>query len=131
LEIFNPESNFTNNAEQNSQLVDVIRSFAKDTTTSDAPSVVSFSKDVLPIFKNSCTVCHGTLGGWDASSYTAVMESGDNAPVIIAKDLQASLLVQKLLGTQTIGGVMPPGKLLSQKEIGLIVSWVAAGAVDN
>ena len=118
-------------AEQIAQLVDVIRSFAKETTSSSGSSVVSFSRDVLPIFKESCTACHGTLGGWDASSYKSVMESGDNAPVIIAKDLQASLLVQKLLGTQTIGGVMPPGKLLSQKEIGLIVSWVAAGAADN
>src|SRR3990172_400818 len=118
-------------AEQIAQLGDVIRSFAKETTSSDSSTVVSFSRDVLPILKKSCTACHGTLGGWDANSYKSVMESGDNAPVIIARNPQASLLVQKLLGIQTIGGPMPPGKLLTQKEIDLIESWVAAGAADN
>lgn len=118
-------------AEQIAQLVDVIRSFAKEYTSSGGTTVASFSRDVLPIFKQSCAACHGTLGGWDADSYKSVMESGDNAPVIIPKDPQVSLLVQKLLGTQTIGGAMPPGKLLSQKEIGLIVAWIAAGAEDN
>ena len=116
-------------ADQITQLVKLIRSF--QLTATGPGSVPSFSKDVLPIFNARCGACHGTLGGWDASDYASSMETGDNAPVILSRDPGGSLLVQKLLGIQTIGGSMPPGKLLTQKEIDLIVAWVKAGAPDN
>jgi len=118
-------------ADQIAQLVALIRSFKQTATSAGSPDVVSFSRDVLPIFAARCASCHGSLGGWDGSNYATVMESGNNSPVIIAGDSQASLLVQKLFGIQTIGGNMPPGKPLTQEEIDLIVSWIAAGAADN
>jgi mono/diheme cytochrome c family protein len=118
-------------ADQIAQLVALIRSFKNTTLSSGSPDNASFSKDVLPIFEARCASCHGSLGGWDGSNYAAVMESGNNSPVIIAGDPQASLLVQKLFGIQTTGGSMPPGKPLAQEEIDLIVSWIAAGATDN
>ena len=40
---------------------------------------VSFSKDVLPIFKASCMKCHSgkeTKGGIDLSSYASVKKGG-------------------------------------------------------
>jgi mono/diheme cytochrome c family protein len=91
----------------------------------------SFSANVLPIFAAKCALCHGTLGGWNSKDYVTVMQSGDNSPVILAGDPQGSLLVQKLLGTQTVGGVMPPGIPLTQEEIDLIIAWIEAGAPDN
>jgi len=92
---------------------------------------ISFSKDVLPIFETKCKVCHGKLGGWDASSYQTVMTTGDHAPVVIPGDAQNSLLTQKLLGTQKQGVVMPPTGKLSEAEIQVILNWIAAGAPDN
>ena len=118
-------------AEQITQLVDLIRTFASTSATPGGSGVASFSRDVLPIFNTSCTVCHGKLGGWKASDYTSVLGTGNNAPVIIPGDPTASLLVQKLLGTQTIGGLMPPKKPLTQIEIDIIISWIKSGATDN
>jgi mono/diheme cytochrome c family protein len=92
----------------------------------------SFSEQVLPIFQEECAKCHSPntqLGGWDASSYEAVMSSGDNAPVVIAADVQNSLLAQYLLGSN--GKFMPPSGGLSQEEIQAILDWIAAGAENN
>jgi mono/diheme cytochrome c family protein len=116
-------------SEQIEQLVAYIRLLGgAGTSTGGAPS---FQADIVPIFQASCSGCHGSLGGWDASSYTLVMESGNNAPVVIVGDADASLLAQKMLGTQTMGGIMPPGGLLPDSQVQLIVDWINAGALDN
>jgi mono/diheme cytochrome c family protein len=91
----------------------------------------SFVNDILPIFEAKCTMCHGTLGGWDGTSFEAVMTTGDNAPVVIPGDPDGSLLGQKIVGTQEEGGIMPPGGKLPADEIQLILDWIAAGAPDN
>jgi mono/diheme cytochrome c family protein len=91
----------------------------------------SFSADVKPILDSKCAGCHGPMGGWSATDYTSVINSGDHGPVIIPGDPDGSLLVQKLKGTQSSGGSMPPGMPLSGDEIDVIVSWVQAGAPNN
>jgi mono/diheme cytochrome c family protein len=127
-------------AEQIQQLVEVIRQMEPSPAetpastaqeTQPATSSPSFIADVLPIFDAKCKACHGTLGGWDGSTYESVMNSGDHAPVVIPGDTEGSLLVQKLLGTHTEGTIMPPGGKLPDDEIQIIVDWVVAGAPDN
>ena len=76
-------------------------------------------------------MCHGSLGGWDASSYQAATTTGDNAPVVIPGDAENSLLAQKLQGTQNTGAIMPPAGKLPDAEIQVILDWIAAGALDN
>jgi mono/diheme cytochrome c family protein len=88
-----------------------------------------FSLDVLPIFEENCGACHGSLGGWNSESYRAVMTTGNNAPVVIAGDPDESLLVQLLLDPGT--RLMPPGRMLTEREIQLIIEWIASGAVDD
>jgi mono/diheme cytochrome c family protein len=117
-------------ADQIHQLVSYIRELGTQGSAQGAGEV-SFKNDVLPILGVKCAVCHGSLGGWDASSYQSVMESGDNAPVVSPGDPQGSLLGQKLLGTQTIGGQMPPTGQLPQDEVQTILDWISAGAKDN
>jgi mono/diheme cytochrome c family protein len=92
----------------------------------------SFSKQVLPIFQAKCAMCHNsstTLGGWDSSSYESVMTSGENSPVVIAGDVQKSLLAQLLQGTN--GKFMPPMGALPQEEIQAILDWIASGAKND
>lgn len=96
-----------------------------------APAAVSFSQDVLPIFEAKCSMCHGVLGGWDGTSYEAVINTGNNAPVVIPGDPENSLLAQKLLGTQTEGAIMPPAGKLPDAEIQIILDWIAAGALEE
>jgi mono/diheme cytochrome c family protein len=118
------------NAEQINQLVAFIRKLT-DAETAATAGPVSFASDVLPIFDAKCAICHGIAGGWDASSYEAVMNTGDNAPAVIPGDPEGSLLAKKLLGTQEQGAVMPPAGALAAQETQLILNWIAAGALDN
>ncbi len=126
--------------QQIQELVDYVRSLkgqapespaATPAATPSTTAAPTFVKDILPIFTAKCTMCHGSLGGWDASSYQKVMSTGDNGPVVVAKDTASSLLAQKLLGTQTTGTIMPPGGKLSDAEIQLILAWIAAGAPEK
>ena len=124
-------------AEQIQQLVEYIRQLRQEQgaqptaqaieTPSGAPT---FAIDILPILQAKCVACHGSLGGWDGSSYEAVMTSGDNAPVVISGDAENSLLAQKILGTQTQGAIMPPSGKLPQEETQLILDWINAGAPE-
>jgi mono/diheme cytochrome c family protein len=133
-------------ADQIQQLVEFIRQFepltAEPTTeTEDQPAatptpaadveVPSFANDVMPIFEEHCSVCHGTLGGWDASTYDSVISSGNNGPAVIPGEAQNSLLAQKILGTHTAGTIMPPAGKLPDEEISIILDWIDAGAPDN
>jgi mono/diheme cytochrome c family protein len=125
-------------ADQIQDLVDFIiklepvaeRMEAKPSPTPRVTGAPSFNVDVLPIFEVKCTFCHGELGGWDGSSYEAVMTTGNNAPVIIPGDPENSLLAQKLLGTHTEGTIMPPGSKLPDDEIQVVLDWIEAGTPE-
>jgi mono/diheme cytochrome c family protein len=95
------------------------------------PSAPTFEANILPIFQQSCAVCHGSLGGWDSTSYQAVMTTGNHAPVVIAGDAANSLLAQKLLGTAAEGSIMPPQGKLPDATIQIILDWIAAGAPEK
>ncbi|UCD99090.1 MAG: c-type cytochrome [Chloroflexota bacterium] len=119
-------------AEQIQQIVQLIREFRTSPGVSQPPTGgVSFSSDVMPLFEAKCAACHGNFGGWDASTYTTVLGTGNNAPVIIPGDPDNSLLAQKMVGTQSIGNIMPPAGLLPDDEVQLILDWIAEGALDN
>jgi mono/diheme cytochrome c family protein len=115
------------------QITQVIRHI-RNITSSEQPHAegeVSFSADVLPILDAKCNMCHGTLGGWNGTTYRSVLDSGDNSPVLIPGDPVRSLLGQKLLGAQTQGTVMPPGGKMDAADIQMILDWITAGALDN
>ena len=101
------------------------------TSTPAASANPTFEADVLPIFQKDCIVCHGSMGGWDGSSYQSAMSTGDHAPVIIPGDVEGSLLAQKILGTHTEGLIMPPSGMLPEDIIQIILNWIAAGAPEN
>ena len=119
-------------ADQIQQLVDLIRAFrSSGLATQPGPEEISFAADVMPIFEAECVVCHGNFGGWDATSYDAVMTSGNHSPAVIPGDPEISILARKMVGTQISGGIMPPGGLLAEDEIQVILDWIEEGALDN
>ena len=119
-------------SEQILELVTYIRTLSLEGTSDvEVNPSPSFSSDIQSIFNRSCVACHGSLGGWDGSTYEAVMNSGNNAPIVIPEDGEGSILGQKVLGIQTYGTIMPPGGRLSPDEIQLIINWINAGALDN
>jgi mono/diheme cytochrome c family protein len=118
-------------SDQIAQLVDYIRQLDPNPPTPASTASASFAGDVVPILEANCIFCHGTMGGWDATTYETVIHSGNNGPVVIPGDSEASLLIEKLLGTQTEGGIMPPGGSLPESDIQLIIDWIDSGAQDN
>ncbi len=118
------------NSEQIQQIVTFIRGLSEVPATERA-GPPSFGADVLPILARECVLCHGVAGGWDASSFEAVMTTGDHAPVVIPGDAEGSLLAHKLLGTQEQGAIMPPSGALSSAQIQIILDWITAGALDD
>lgn len=113
------------------ELVRFIRGFSPGAEGA-VPADATFAAHVLPILKTDCQLCHNSSfkqGGWDASSYDAVLNTGDNAPVIMPGDPENSLLAQMLQG---LGGQpMPPRGSLPEEQIQLILNWIASGALDN
>jgi hypothetical protein len=47
---------------------------------------------------------------------------------VVPGDVNASVLALKVLGTQTTGGMMPPGQALPQEDIDTILAWIEGGA---
>ena len=104
------------------------------TTTGDTGSTATtesairtYEADVAPIFAARCSGCHGSFGGWDASSLDSVLSTGEHAPVVVPGNPDASLLVQRIRGIQTEGLPMPPSGLMSDDEIQVIIDWITAG----
>jgi mono/diheme cytochrome c family protein len=108
-----------------------VKSTPETQPTSGVSGPPSFANDVMPIMEEKCIICHGILGGWDSSGYEAFMKSGNNAPVVIPGDPDNSLLMQKILGTQTEGTQMPPNEKLPESYIQIILNWIKAGALNN
>ena len=119
--------------DQIQELIEIIRQLEPELTESSiTPSgPPSFSADIVPILEADCNACHGTLGGWDGSTYNSVINSGDNGPAVIPGDAENSLLAQKLLDTQETGTVMPPAGKLADDVIQIFLNWIRAGAPDN
>jgi mono/diheme cytochrome c family protein len=125
-------------SDQIEQLVKFIRTLETqpqetpaETAAVEEPVTPSFSADILPLLDTECSMCHGASGGWDASTYDSVINSGNNAPVVVPGDVDASLLAHKILGTQEEGNIMPPSGKMPDDQVQLILDWIAAGAPDN
>jgi mono/diheme cytochrome c family protein len=118
-------------ADQIGQLVQYIRQLGGLHVGTPTSGVPTFKGNVLPILQSNCATCHGSFGGWDASTFSGVMTSGIHKPVVLPGDAVNSLLVQKIQGTQTTGAIMPPTGKLSDAEIQVIIDWIKAGALDN
>lgn len=118
-------------SKQITELVDYIRILGSQAVDNGIETSPTFVKDILPIFKEKCIICHGSMGGWDASSYEKVLTTGDNAPSVIPGDVDNSLLAQKILGTHTEGTIMPPGGKLPDEEIQVILEWIRTGANEE
>ena len=88
---------------------------------------LTWTADAQPILQASCAGCHGSSGGWDASTYDSTINSGNSGPAVIPGDADASSLIQRLVGN---GAQMPPGTPLSADLIEILTNWVDAGAAE-
>jgi len=100
----------------------------------NTPAVVSFSQDLLPLFKQNCSIsgCHtgGSPAGnlnLDASvAYTNLMRRGSG--YIDTVNPGYSLLYAQMISTSN---PMPPTGLLSSCQTSLVLTWIAQKAKNN
>lgn len=114
--------------------------------------VVVFARDIRPLMERSdddatghgCKKCHYPsepehvgfdLGGLDLETLGALRKGGatSGARVVVPGEASESVLVQKLEGTYGFGARMPRDgpPYWTAAEIGLVRSWIAAGAVGE
>ena len=106
----------------------ILVSFSPELRSDD----LDFERDVAPLLGQRCLECHCAVdpsGGLDLTNYATLMRGGDSGSAITTTPAtESSLLLQRL-----ISGEMPPEKngqsqALSESEIAIFQSWIAAGA---
>ncbi len=96
-------------------------------SSAEGGEIVTFEKDVRPVFKAYCLDCHGgekVEGHLDLRLKRFVEHGGDGGPALVAGRPDESLLIERLKA-----GEMPPGaKKVPPEQVALIERWIAAGA---
>jgi hypothetical protein len=123
----------------------------RDTATADSSADAGESTSADPgpfaqvhaILASSCTgaICHSDTSGAgnlvvsdEAGTYRALLDEAGpcESDRVVPNDADASLLIQKLEGTQECGGPMPLiGDLLPAAEIQTIRDWIDMGAPEG
>jgi len=98
-----------------------------------ADALAFFESKVQPLLAQRCFECHShekkLKGGLALDSRAAWESGGDSGPVILAGDVEKSLLIKAVRYTDE-DLQMPPKEKLSAGEIAILEQWVKQGAVD-
>lgn len=104
--------------------------------TNHAQDELQFNRDIRPILSSACFRCHG----FDAKKREgnlrldepsgAFDKRGDEPPAIVPGNVEASLLIQRILATDAEEVMPPPSakRQLSNEEKEILKRWVAQGA---
>jgi mono/diheme cytochrome c family protein len=94
------------------------------------PDVVSYSKDVQPIWDASCISCHkaGATAPdlTSANSYSALTA---NNKYVVSGNASASLVYKLMAGTAS--PLMPTDGKLSDSKLAIVEKWINDGALNN
>jgi hypothetical protein len=89
--------------------------------------VLTYEKDVLPIFRRACISCHGTRkqrGGLNLDTFATLQRGGDNGQAVKPGNPDDSLLYETI-----VSGKMPPGRnKLAAGDVRTIRDWILGGA---
>jgi mono/diheme cytochrome c family protein len=100
-------------------------------TTGSAPpptsaSNVSYASVIQPAFNQSCISCHGSSGGVNLGSYTAVMSSSYHGTTIVTAGNSANSTLY-----QAVSGGNMSGYGLSASQVQALSDWINQGALNN
>lgn len=84
---------------------------------------VSFSRDIMPIFKQYAVGNHGPNDSYSLVSYEGVMKN------VVPGNPDGSVLYQRMNGQG--GPVMPPSGKLPDELLRLVYDWIKQGAKNN
>lgn len=93
---------------------------------------IDFENDVLPIFEDNCSYCHGEdeqESGFRVDSRVALLKGGDyGEPVLVPGHPEKSSLIS-VIEYEDADIAMPPDGKLDEEDIAILKKWVAQGAV--
>ena len=96
-----------------------------------AKSPVDFSRDIEPLFRESCYACHGPkqqMGGLRLDNKAAALEGGYSGPAIKPGKSAQSRLIHLVAGLKK-DLIMPMGgERLTPEQVGLLRAWIDQGA---
>lgn len=98
---------------------------------------VSFSKDLIPLFKAKCFRCHEqdeeNPNDFSMDTYDLLIKGGKTKNMIVPGKGSESYLIIKLLPNPPKGAQMPvfSKKKLPEDEVDLIKRWIDQGAKNN
>jgi hypothetical protein len=116
------------------------------TAASQADAAPSFGKDIVPILKTRCAICHltgqeqGNMALPPAKAYGSLVSMKSNEVPALMRVTpgkpKKSYLINKLEGTQIAAGgkgarMLFVAEPLPADQIKLIRDWVTAGALNN
>jgi mono/diheme cytochrome c family protein len=87
-----------------------------------------FETELLPIFQAKCVQCHGAgnpMAGLDLRSFSSLMASNKNDPIVVEGFSEKSILVRKLASR-----AMPPpgvGAPLTDEQVNKVRRWIDKG----
>lgn len=91
-----------------------------------------FEKDIQPILESNCVLCHGSgkqKGNLQLHTRAAMLKGGDSGPSIDLKNVDASLIIDRITLPIEDDEIMPQeSKPLTPEQISLLKQWIAAGA---
>jgi menaquinol-cytochrome c reductase cytochrome b/c subunit len=99
-----------------------------------ADEIPSYEVHIEPITRRYCISCHRPgkeNNNYLMGTYEEVMDSGDNAPNVVAGDLNSNIIL--MLHRQEIeaGGPMPPTRALKDEYIQIFERWIMGGALQT
>ncbi|MFM1768946.1 MAG: hypothetical protein RJA22_1475 [Verrucomicrobiota bacterium] len=97
-----------------------------------AEAPVSYTRDIVPLLKRSCTGCHhpGKLKGQlDLTTHAAFKKGGKHGPGFVPGQAAESSVVKEITGPEP--SMPEEGEPLTQAEVNLFARWIAAGAPDD
>jgi hypothetical protein len=93
---------------------------------------VSFSGELMPVFKRSCTGCHNpakTKGDLDITTYEALKKGGKHGTSFHPGDPEKSRLLEVISGDEP--SMPKEGDPLTKDEVALVQRWLTEGAKDD
>ena len=102
--------------------------------TQTVTPTVSFTADIIPIFKTSCAINGSCHLGANSANDQVNLDSGAAYSTIVSKHLVSTgAPTASLLYYEVNSGTMPkaPYSHLSQAQISLILEWIEQGALNN
>ena len=91
---------------------------------------IDFGRDIAPILESKCVKCHGKgkkKGGFNLDSREKILQEADSGPAIQLGNSAESYLVQLVAGVDPENVMPQKGSRLTEKEVGLIRTWIDRG----